>query len=736
MSLRLCDFALNSGAICGSISPLNYNARQSKASPAKASAPVGARPPIPAWLIAALLALVTLALYWPALRYGFLDFDDPDFVSGNQHIHGGVNWGGVKWAFHNTEQAAYWAPLMWLSHMLAWQWFGPNAWGHHFINVLLHAANTALVFVVLRRLTGATWRSLIVAALFGWHPLRVESVVWITERKDVLSTCFGLLALLFYARYAQAKQGAGALATDCTDYTEKEREWKPPAEAEDRPPAGSGIPSGKSVQSVQSVAIPYCLSLFFFTLALLSKTMLVTLPFAFLLLDYWPLRRFGIFFPVPSVKSVADVPHPSSLPSSAVVVSPSPCDEGAGRGLGRGEQSSSPVPSVESVADVPHPSSLPSSAVAASPSPCDEGAGRGLGRGVSEPSSEPAPSSKLEVESSMFDVRRSSFLRRFLPLLLEKWPFLLLSAAACVATILAQRKSIVPVQNIDFLPRLGNVVVAYAAYVGQMFYPAGLAVFYPHPGNHLSVWKAGLSVVVLLMISAGAIAGRRKHPCLLVGWLWYLGMLVPVIGLMQVGDQARADRYTYLPQIGLYILAVWGAVELCGPWRRRRAVLGSAAAAIFAGLLACAYLQTGYWKNSISLWTHTLACASESYVAHNNLGLVLAVQGKLDDAVQHWERALVLKPDSVETHINLGNALAIQGKLDEANQQYERALQLKPDSAEILMNLGNALADQGKLTEAIPRFQQALILATVQSNAPFAEAIQARLESCQSILAR
>jgi tetratricopeptide (TPR) repeat protein len=258
--------------------------------------------------------------------------------------------------------------------------------------------------------------------------------------------------------------------------------------------------------------------------------------------------------------------------------------------------------------------------------------------------------------------------------------------------------------------RIGNALLAYTDYLGHMFYPVGLALAYPHEGTTLPAWRVGLSALLLLMISAGAIAGRRKYPFLLVGWLWYLGMLLPVIDIMQAGINARADRYTYLPQIGLYIAMAWGAVELFHSWRYRRAVLGSIAVAILAGLLAGAYIQTGYWKDSISLWTRTLACTPESSFAQNNLGNALVAQEKWAEAVQHFERALQLDPDYAQAHLNLGVALANQGKRDEAIQHFERALQLKPDYAQAHYDWGIVLATRGKWDEAIPHYEQALHL--------------------------
>jgi tetratricopeptide (TPR) repeat protein len=293
-------------------------------------------------------------------------------------------------------------------------------------------------------------------------------------------------------------------------------------------------------------------------------------------------------------------------------------------------------------------------------------------------------------------------------------------------------------------------------------------VVYPHSETNPSIGSVGFSALILFAISAGVMAGRRKHPYLLVGWLWYLGMFLPVIDSMQSTQNARADRYTYLPQIGLYILMAWGAVELSNSWRHRRAMLGFAAAAILASLSAAAYVQTSYWKNSVSLWTHTLACTSENSFADNSLGSALATQGKWDEAIPHFERALQLKPDYADAHYDLGLTLAAQGKWDEAIQHYEqvfhlkldyadaqyisgvglaaqgkwdeaielykRVLQVKPDNAEAHNNLGVALASQGKLTEAIQHFQRALTLATVQGNTALAESIRTRLKSYKSAL--
>jgi Tfp pilus assembly protein PilF len=552
-------------------------------------------------IICVCLALAVWLVFGQTLHHEFVNVDDNQGVYEHPLITQGLSLHGVAQLLTHIDPVTHdWWPLSEISHMVDWQLYGANAGGHHLTNVLLHAATAILLFLVLRNMTGALWQSAFVAAVFAIHPLRVESVAWVSERKDVLSGLFFMLTLWAYARYAR------------------------------QPKTGN-----------------YLLTLFFFACGLLSKSMLVTLPFVLLLLDYWPLRR--ITFPL----------HTSHF-----------------------------------------------------------------------------------------------------RLLVEKVPFLLLSAAACGITLVAHtHTNMEDVRGVNLFRLTGNALVAYAGYLGHLVYPAGLALYYSH---HPAPWKMIAALLVLAVISAGAIAGWRKHPFLLVGWLWYLGMLVPV-ATIQSGLSAQADRYTYLPQIGLSIMAAWGAVELCGSWRHRRIALGSVSAAVIAALMAAAYVQTGYWKDSITLWTHTLSCTSENYIAHNDLGNMLAKQGKLDEAIQHYQQALQFNPDYVDAHNNLGVALARQGKLPEAveqyqralqldpsyakarnnlgnimarqgrlpeaAQQYEQALQLNPDYIEAHYNLGNVLAAEGKLDEAIQHYQQALNLAGARNNPALAETIRTRLKS-------
>ncbi len=499
------------------------------------------------WRVAGIclgLAAITLIVFGQSLRFEFVNYDD-NTVYDNPAITHGLSPNGIVWAFtHRLNDN--WLPLTALSHMLDCQLWGTHPAGHHFTNVLLHIATVILLFLVLRNMTGALWRSAFVAAVFAIHPLRVESVAWVAERKDVLSGLFFVLTIAAYVRYAR-------------------RPWS---------------------------SVRYGCALLLFALGLMCKPMLVTLPAVLLLLDYWPLHR----------------------------------KESVGK------------------------------------------------------------------------------------LLMEKLPLLALSAGGCVATLLAQRDALRAAQPIGLPERIGNGLTAYAAYIGQMFYPAGLAVYYPHPEKHQSVWIIGLSMLILSVVSAGVLAGRRKHPYLPVGWLWYLGMLVPVIGLVQVGSQARADRYTYLPQIGLYLMVTWGAAEVCARFRLPRVALGTAAATILIGLVAGAYAQTAYWQNSVSLWSHALACTPANPIVRDHLAEALTGQGRLAEAMEYCQQALQLKPDDPEAHNNLGVALSGQGKLAEAVPYYEQALQLEPDYAEAHNNLGLALADQGNLTEAIPHFERAIQL--------------------------
>jgi Flp pilus assembly protein TadD len=565
-----------------------------------------AGPRFPVWLIAALLALVTLALYWPATGHDFVNFDDNVYVLDNPHVTGGLTWESLKWAFFKPEVSfGYWHPLTLLSHMLDCQLFGLNPWGHHLTSVSFHALNAALVFVWLRQLTGATWRSLWVAALFAWHPLHVESVAWVAERKDVLSAFFGLLCLWAYARYAQQSGTSNQWSVISNRAS--------PTSATGKVLRTAGC--GSLITDHRLLF--YLLSLLFFALGLLSKPMLVTWPFVLLLLDYWPLGRFSPKSKVQSPKS----------------------------------------------------------------------------RTVEWEITLHAPRSTLHA------------------LILEKLPFFALAAAESVLTFAMSRRGGALALNED-LPvgaRTGNALISYCRYLGKLFWPTDLAFFYPHPG-HWPLAKALLAGALLLGLSGLLFAQRRRFPFLLVGWLWFVGTLAPAIGLVQVGEFAMADRYTYLPSLGVLILVVWGAYQLARPWRPAVLALLAGGSAAILLCLAVTRQQLGYWKNSESLFRHALDVTKDNWLAHNNLGTIFDQKGQLDKAIRQFQEALRLKPDYADARNNLGIALVKKGQTDEAIRQYQQALRPNPDFAEAHNNLGAAFYQQGRTGEAIPQFQQALRL--------------------------
>ena len=541
---------------------------QSKPAPARASAPGMARPRFPVWIMAVLLALVTIALYWPATGHDFINFDDNVYVLENAQVTSGLTLESLQWAFFKPEVGfGYWHPLTLLSHMVDCQLFGLQPWGHHLTSVLLHAVNTVLVFLLLRSLTGTTRRSLLVAALFGCHPLHVESVAWVAERKDVLSTCFGFLALLFYARWARGR-------------IEKERE-------QDR----GGFRSPRSALTSGS----YWLAFVFYLLGLLSKPMLVTWPFVMLLLDYWPLERF-----------------------------------------------------------------------------------------------KPGCAWRL--------VR-------------EKIPFVALAAAASVVTFVMSKHggALSAGETLPLVARSGNALISYCRYLGKLFWPTNLAVFYPHP-VHWPLAKVLLAGGLILGISGLLFAQRRRFPFSLMGWLWYCGTLVPAIGLVQVGGFAMADRYAYIPSLGVLILAAWGAYEVARRWRPAviGLLVGGAAAIVLC--MALTWRQLEYWKDSETLFRHALEVTENNCLARNNLGNALDQKGQIDEAIRQFQEALRLKPDQAEARYNLGLALVRKGQAGEAIRQFQEAIRLKPDYAKAHNNLGIELAKQGQIDEAIRQFQETIRL--------------------------
>ena len=505
------------------------------------------------WTVAGVcvfLALIVWIVFGQTSRFDFINYDDNIYVSDDSLVTRGLTLEGVKAAF-SDQHSDNWVPLTTLSHMLDCQFFGLNAGDHHLTNVLLQTATAILLFLALREMTGFLWRSAFIAAVFAIHPLRVESVAWVSERKDVLCGVFFALTLWAYVRYVRSPKPVG---------------W-------------------------------YLATLCLFILALMSKPSVVTLPFVFLLLDYWPLNRL---------------------------------------------------------------------------------------------------------------IRRSPGEGGFnIVIILEKIPIFLLSFACCVPTLVSEKVGIQPDQIYPASLRIENAIISYVIQMGRMVYPANLAIFYPYP-KAIPWWEVALAGMLLAGICAIAWAQRRTRPWLLVGWLWYLGMLLPNIGFIQVGAQAQADRHTYLPQIGLALALTWLVADLCALWRDRRAALGSLSALILVALIFCARAQAAYWRDSETIWNHALACTSNNYIAYNHLGNVLLQQGKVDEAISNYHEALQIYPNYAADEGNLGDALLQQGNVDGAISHYQKALQIKPDFAEAWYNLGNALLQQGRVDEAIPGIQQAL----------------------------
>lgn len=499
----------------------------------------------PRLLAPALLTAAVLAAFWPALGNDFVNFDDPKYVTENQPVQHGFDAASLRWAW-TTDHLATWHPVTWMSHMLDWQLFGPAPAGHHATSVLLHTVNTLLLFLLLERTTGAVWRSALVAALFGVHPLRVESVAWVAERKDVLSTLFWFLTMLAYVGWVR-RRGTGR----------------------------------------------YLLVVLGLGLGLAAKPMVVTLPLTLLLLDYWPLGRWH---------TGAD--------------------------------------------------------------------------------------------------RRTAAWR----LVREKLPLVPLVAAASAATLLAGRSggAVGSLAEYPLAVRVGNAIVSYVAYLGMMLWPRNLAVLYPYPET-LPLWKVAACAALLLVITATAIRARSGRPYLLVGWLWFLGTLVPVIGLVQVGGQALADRYTYVPLVGIFVAAAWLV-----PTAALR--LAPAAVVLLAALVVQTRVQVGHWRDSVALFTRAIAVEERNPDAHVNLAFGLLARGETERATAHFERALAMWPAHLPARIELGNILLGRGRLEEAVAHFRAAVATHPASGQAHNNLGYALLTQGRLDEAMPSFEHALRL--------------------------
>jgi tetratricopeptide (TPR) repeat protein len=502
--------------------------------------------------VATALILGTALLYGPAAAFDFTNFDDGLYVVHNDHLKNGFSWPGLRWCFQ-IGYASNWHPLTWLSHTLDCQLFGLRPGPPHVVNILLHAADSALLFLVLKRLTGAFWRSAMVAALFAWHPLHVESVAWVAERKDVLSALFWMLALWAYVRYAR-------------------------------------------IINCQLSIVNYCCALVFFALGLMAKPMVVTLPCVLLLLDGWPLGRFGVGAPKPYAR-----------------------------------------------------------------------------------------------------------------LLLEKLPFFLLAAGSCILTMMAQNQggAVASLEIVSLSTRVMNGLVSYMLYLEKLFWPSHLSVIYPL----VFKWPA-LQVVMALVILAGlsatALIFWKSRPYWLMGWLWFLVTLIPVIGLVQVGGQSMADRYAYLPSIGIFIIVCWTVEELARPWRGRRAFLTLAAAVALAACAVQTMVQLRYWRNSGTLFQHALAVDPNNYFAHSSYGCYLRDLGQLEQARVECQRSVEISPTYVKGYIYLSSVLALEGRKNGAMTALRESLKIRPDFSDARCELAKLLFEKKLFLEAETELEEGL----------------------------
>lgn len=508
--------------------------------------------------IAIFLFITILAVYQQTGSHEFISLDDPDYITGNPFVRQGLTADSISWAF-TAFHSSNWHPLTWLSHMLDVELFGINPTGHHMTNIALHYLNSLLLLLMLHRFTGLIWRSAIVAGLFALHPLHVESVAWISERKDVLSTLFWMATIYFYASYVQKPQFSR-----------------------------------------------YALMLAAYVLGLMSKPMLVTLPLILLMLDYWPLKRLESDRSMPEWKVIRHI-------------------------------------------------------------------------------------------------------------IIEKIPLFLLAALSCAVTIKAQQSATTSLAITPLVARISNAFLAYATYLLKTVFPTDLAVFYPFHST-LPLWQVSCSTVLLIVISVIAIRERRRRPYLIVGWLWYLVTLLPVIGIVRVGLQAMADRYTYIPLIGIFIIAVWGGAEVSASWPRRRIVLTILTCAIFSICALTAWRQASYWKNTKTLFSRALATTKGNYFAHYNLALGFASEGNFFEAVSGFEEALSINPYYVPAYLGLGDIFKRTGRLGESADYYQSALMLTPTAININYQLGSIYYTLGRLNEAADHFYKELAL-----NPDFAE---------------
>ena len=520
-------------------------------------------------LICLTLVIVIVAVYWNVSRCDFISYDDTSYVLENKQVQAGLTPKSLAWSFNFKENRnSYWHPLTWISHMLDVELYGLDPGRHHLTNVIIHILNTLLLFLLLHRMTGALWRCAFVAALFALHPINVESVAWIAERKNVLSTLWGLLASWSYVGYAK------------------------------RP----GL--------FRYLWVALCLAL-----SLLAKPMLVTLPFVFLLLDYWPLRRIELQLPV-----------------------------------------------------------------------------------------------------------RRSDLAPAVRLIVEKLPMLILSALSVYLSAASTRGlgNVITLQSVPMMLRTENAVVSYLKYIGKLIWPSDLSIFYPYP-EFIPLWQVMGSLAVLSAITYGTIRALRNHPYLAVGWFWFLGTFMPVIGIVQVGIwQEMADRFAYVPQIGLFVMFAWGISQMVDQWKYKRIVLPSSAAVLLIIFAVTTHIQIRHWSNSITIFEQAIKATSGNAIAHNNLGDSLMKQGRIEEAVRHFRLALQNKPPEPEgVYCNLAIALTARGRIPEAIECYTEALNLNPEYVKAHINLGAVLAREGRINEAINHYSEALRIDPFSEKAHF-----------------
>ncbi len=506
-------------------------------------------------LISLFLVVSILVVYQQIRNFDFVNFDDDLYISENSQVQAGLSVEGVIWAF-SSFSSANWHPLTWLSHMLDYELYGLNPMGHHWTNLQLHMANALLLFFLFFKMTRAFWQSAFVAALFALHPLHVESVTWVAERKDVLSTFFGMLAIWSYYRYIKNPH-----------------------------------------------IINYLLIMLFLSFGLMAKPMLVTLPFVLLLLDFWPLERFNY-----------------------------------------------------------------------------------------------NPSQQHSISS-----------KRFIRLVWEKMPLFVIVSISVVLTFMAQHRG-GAVGSLKYFPikmRISNALVSYVRYIGKAIWPQKLSVFYPYP-DFIPAWQTIGAALMIVGVCCLAVRYSKQYPYIAVGLFWYLGTLVPVIGLIQAGSQAMADRYTYIPLIGIFIIVAWGVWDLFEKWRRRKEILAVAAVIILSILTVRTYFQVSHWKNAITVFENAVRVTEKNYTAYNNLGTAYGKKNNYDKAISSYNKALNIKPDYTAALFNIGTAFMAKGNFDKAVSYFNRTLKIDPKYINVHNNLGDIFFSRRKFDKAYFHFNEIL----------------------------